>query len=119
MKLTDEIVAKALGWKRVYDGNTHVQTRTGLKMVRVYDWQHPDYPHPGEGWGVKPYTTSLDAIVGEIEARGLDYTVSNTKQANVHKAKRAFALVKDDAAQGDTAQLALCAALLAYLKENP
>ena len=95
-RLSDEIVAKALGWHYEF-------------------WGCPGLPE---------WTTSLDAIVVEIEARGLRWSISRqmnhgdgfvaqvfSKETHPHEKFSTSPLSK-------TAPLALCAALLAYLKTD-
>lgn len=91
--LTDEKVAKALGLK------------AGKKTYK-----------PGKFLAWKPlpkWTTSLDAIVAEIEALGLEWETGGSKNRHPHNS-----IVEHHIADGETAPLALCAALLAYLKEH-
>lgn len=112
MKMTDESVAKALGWKSQ-------RQRTVLRWWKPGEDQSFD-----ASYGLPRFTTSLDAIVAEIEARGLQWEAHNTMigkgQAWAAVAKEGYwddTKTKD--IEADTAPLALCAALLAYLKEKP
>lgn len=104
-KLTDEAVAKKLGWKR---GEIYA-TILGQSM---YEWISPE----GRGNGNVPsFTTSLDAIVGEIEARGLDwagYTFVDGFCAEVSGDKMR------SEEMDTTTPLALCRALIAYLESK-
>ncbi len=91
---------KDLGWTDYSTFNVHK------------GWKRPDGKVDKEG---ATFTTSLDAIVGEIRRRELNYSVSQ-------RSKEATAAIghidncKYEAAP--TAPLALCAALMAYLKES-
>jgi hypothetical protein len=104
-KLTDQQVAKALGWKPYHPRHKHNEQYWGNGLYG---------DRSRENYGPPAFTTSLDAIVGEIEARGLDGYVLNrgvkTWQAFFHGKK-----IYD----ANTAPLALCAALLAFIKEKP
>lgn len=110
-KLTDEQVAIELGWKW--------QARMPARKF----WKAPQAsPHHSRDYWPPSYTTSLDAIVAEIEARGLVWYV---ERFFVPPSKYYFqAIVEKQGAprlpqSADTAPLALCEALLAYLKEKP
>lgn len=86
MKLTDEVVAKALGYQF---GN------------------------------LQPFTTSLDSIVEEIEARGLWWDVQGAQDNMPSKSSQYWAYVHTNKEHiGATAPLALCAALLQFIKES-
>lgn len=104
MKLTDESVAKALGWKRYPNIGTGGDLWSNEAGERVWD----DYTPPR-------FTTSLDAIVAEIEARGLHWERRRfiTGTSVVVGNAKAERLVLEE----DSTASALCAALLAYLKE--
>lgn len=115
MKLTDEKVAKALGY--------FVTTKGGVPAIckRTADnkWDR------GSSLRLPAFTTSLDAIVAEIEVRGLAWRVygSRPNAANVRQygAWIPFDDGSGNHANGDDATdaAALCQALLAYLKEKP
>lgn len=94
-KLTDESVAKALGW-------------LSLKGYPKWQMRAPD----GEIRNCPNFTTSLDAIVAEIEARGLDWCLSENFSDSCG------ASVELSSAKEKTPALALCAALMAYLKKG-
>ncbi len=68
MKLTDEKVAKALGWKK----KRH-RSNSGARWF--VDWFKGER-FECSGDDLPAFTTSLDAIVGEIEARGLAFMLS-------------------------------------------
>ncbi len=99
MKLTDESVAKALGWKRVKG-----------TVKGFWAWEGPDGVRHSAPWH---FTTSLDAIVAEIKSRKLqwDYNDDERQQAYVYKHGNGCE------GKGSCPAEALCAALLAYLKE--
>lgn len=104
-RLTDEQVAKALGWVCKYP---HRLNNAGWRK-------------PGDvGLHRLPFfTTSLDAIVAEVEARGLKWAVANLDQKRKPLAWVRKFHSNQAEARSLTPALALCAALLAYLKENP
>ena len=89
--MSDESVAKALGWRRRRDWKNA--------------WVKPSGKRPGFAHTkVPPYTTSLDAIVAETEARG--------------KNCKSWCLRWIEEEMLDPWHpLACCQALLAYLKE--
>ena len=99
-KLTNKSVAKALGFKQ------------GPKDMGARWWRGnaDTLDH------APAFTTSLDAIVAEIEARGLPYTLDHNGMkywgACVGEQK-----LPDKASA--SAPLALCAALIAYLEAQP
>lgn len=106
MKLTDEKVAQALGWFKMRQGNAYGwgSVNTGMELHKT----------------VPAFTTSLDAIVAEIEARGLGWRM----EAEIFDEKVFDASVVDlgtgleyKGINKTTASLALCDALLKYLKE--
>ena len=114
MKLTDAKVAKALGWKRY---------RTPTKKMC---WKKPPFRWHTHFWIEKlpAFTTSLEIIVGEIEAhqpqkgyRGWDvkFCVPGSR-CEREPFYRASVFSRPDF-EASTAPLALCSALLAYLKE--
>lgn len=92
MKLTDESVAKALGkWGGHWDSK----------------------------FTCPAFTTSLDAITAEIEARKLEWYVS--RRWNIKKefgGYNAFVELDETQRTADHPAEALCLALLAYLKET-
>jgi hypothetical protein len=99
--MTDKKVAKALGW------NHRVSARTGAGW-----WQDPE----GRDRELRPFTTSLDCIVAEIQARGLKFYLESAPtpkgQPQMYDARvERYAVTYQ---QG--APLALCAALLKYLE---
>ncbi len=104
MKLTDEKVAKALGWK-LLDSKGHLWKMDGVR---------------GSRHGVPKYTTDLNFIVAEVENKPkmrweLHRLSTTTYTASVWEQGKRFTPYQ----QAPTAPLALCAALLAYLKEHP
>ncbi len=120
-ELTNEDVAKALGWNLCAIGNPMTDGWTDEKGQEV------DTPSSYQ------WTTSLDAITGEIERRGLAWKTFRWrvdgdmwKRGDVEEwwyqgeVKDVFPkrpqLSKHD--QADTAPLALCKALISYLEEN-
>lgn len=118
MKITNESMAKALGWKRSLP-------RDRPRGVWV------DIKGNFKTCSDKPFTTSLDAIVWEIEARGLKWT-HNGPYLNVRGERKIHCVEIYETCdtenpkhrevktfRADTAPLALCAALLAFLKEKP
>lgn len=102
MKLTNASVAKALGY-RMTRGGQHT----------IFSWWTPT----GMQCQLPAFTTSLDAIVGEIEARGLTYELEayndsvNGPRARVGRKTVVWQVWK-------TAPLALCQALLEFLKSE-
>lgn len=102
MKLTDEKVAKALGW--TYDGTWS------------YPWKRPTTTQ--RQFRPPHFTTSLDAIVAEVEARGLEWGVCNGGSTGGTAAVGKPGAPLPSNALGETPALALCAALLAFLKET-
>jgi len=109
MKLTNETVAKALGWKL-----THRQTKAAC------GWTSPSGELSyGTSSSWPKWTTSLDAIVAEIEARKLRWTVHNSiGPYYAFVGKWGSGDMRQMNAPHATAPLALCAALLAYLKST-
>jgi hypothetical protein len=104
-KLTDEIMAKALGWE-----SKRIGRKRSWRRNQDFSWTIGEPP--------PPFTTSLDAIVAEIDARNLWFkleSVTSGRKDCFHEA----CVYKDTGYRGDTAPLALCHALLAYLKEKP
>lgn len=125
MKLTDAQVAKALGYEwRLSKWCEHEKAskncggcgcwwdkETGLSSMKNGITYHRKDALPD-------WTTSLDAIVAEIEARGLHWYVGPflpEYRAQILKYEGAE-LVSQLTREAATAPLALCAALLAYLK---
>ena len=115
-KLTNEIVAKALGWKNL--GSRKIGSV--IKPITHKGWWYPNgdffsYATP------PPFTTSLDAIVAEIEAREVTWLVENGLGIEGDGGPHYYAEVQGNhcSARADTAPLALCQALLSYLKEKP
>ncbi len=104
MKLTDEGMARALGYT--------VRAEGAIKRVNAK--RGVDY---GALKRLPKFTTDLNVVTAEIEERGGIWDVemdSSLKRgyfcAQIQHAPAQFA---------KTAPLALCAALLAYLKEHP
>lgn len=109
-KLTDEDVAKALGWK--YEGAGKGNPPVWWKGVP------PELAH--RGIKPPPFTTSLDSIVAEIEARQLGWGVMFANSNSLYEGQVESLIIGGPRTQGGgiTAPLALCHALLAYLKET-
>lgn len=109
-KLTDAIVAKALGFKPE-PGNP----KWLMNPARPRDefFTHiTDLPH---------FTTSLDAIVAEIEMRRLWWLVSHSEPNRgdfYAQVEGKLVGTPRGLANAKTAPLALCASLLAYLKDH-
>lgn len=116
-KLTDEAVARALGWKRVL-------VCCGHTTEKKFHWAHPSWKKDGDWLGtIPPFTTSLDAIVAEVETRRLRWACEGFPDNDGFFAwvqgKRSEREIRDGQFyRGGTAPLALCTALLAYLKEG-
>lgn len=108
-KLSDEKVAKALGWVEVRERKT---SSGGMSLKGL----HPKWLGKTP-YNVPAYTTDLNAIVTEVECRDLDWLVQTSYGEDVGKASRFFAEVENaqNPGFGRTPALALCAALLAYL----
>lgn len=105
-ELTDETVALALGWTKHHD-----EAWDGLRWFGPNENGNNCWHH-----GTPPFTTSLDAIVGEIERRGLFTGTELRPRKNASVRWRCH--VGDFVHSAPTAPLALCAALLAYLEEK-
>ena len=112
--LTDEGMAKVLGWIRVAERRTaHGRVRLSGIDPRLIG-KTP--------YNVPAFTTSLDAITAEIEAMGLWWKVGS--RIVVGSDKTYWASVRSIGAEkaievtDSTAPLALCAALRDYLKKN-
>jgi hypothetical protein len=110
MKLTDAQVAKALGWKK---GKSPLNAKVPV-------WTESQ--GGGYCFELPAWTTSLNAIVGEIEARELKFMIGPCIKsgywARVRDEVVSIGSGNDAKKPGLTAPLALCAALLAYLKEQ-
>lgn len=104
MKLTDEKVARAIGWFKMRQGKAYGwgSVNTGMELHKT----------------VPAFTTSLDAIVAEIEARGLRWQMTAETAKGWAEAYVGRYLSSAQTAKEKTPALALCAALLAYLKET-
>lgn len=127
MKITDESMAKTLGWKWEAKGRLYNYPKgaDGKILIKEYACRHYGVFKKGEKHLHKEFlpkwTTSLDAIVAEIEARELEFIVQSqlTSRGNF----TAWVCGGDENSEGkweydETAPLALCAALLGYLREN-
>lgn len=114
-KLTDENVAKALGW---YQMQTTGFITTVWKTPNVAARKrHPDASIHNR---LPAFTTSLDAIVAEIEARGLVWTIYMMNGSKDYRAEVDTILGHPNNQYfANTAPLALCAALLSYLAAKP
>ena len=110
MKLTKETVAKALGWKISRPGEYFHHHGYRFRVKDPF----------GAGVNYIPdFTTSLEAIVAEIEARGLYWAVERLSLKQGRFKATVDLTPKYDSACEKTAPLALCAALLSYLKSEP
>jgi len=99
-RLSDESVANALGWTR------HPNIATGGDF-----WVDSKGERTSDDYSPPRFTVSLDAIVAELDRLHFNYSLHV-------KGLVVFATVNTTPyTQADTAPLALCAALLAYLKE--
>ncbi len=116
MKLTGEKVAKALGWKKVIP--------PGSPYLR---WVRPgNHPKDAQALGDGPmHTTNLSLVIWEVERRKLAWRL---ERAEHYKGVPAIYHANVDKMLGghmwphphqDSPAKALCAALLAYLKEKP
>ena len=121
MKLTDAQVAKVLhfqecGWK--LGKRARCRSKKGHCDIPVDRYHSRKLPS---------FTTSLDLIVAEIEVRGLWYELTGWNGAKPPlylavinaRGKGCSDLSGAKFDIGPTAPLALCAALLAYLKVTP
>jgi hypothetical protein len=118
MKLTDESVAKALGYAVL--PQTGQRKHCGFKILHQRQTESGPV-HEGHPRKLPAYTTSLDAIVAEIEARGLVYQIANyggSCRAAVGVDGNFLETCRQGEAKPSQPALALCAALLTYLKEN-
>ena len=104
MKITDESMAKAFGWKR------HLTVIAGHRVTVIERGEERQSFAPA-------YTSSLDAIVAEIEARGMGWNCSSDDS---EERKGCWAQIGGHPSHhfAKTAPLALCAATLAYLKDK-
>lgn len=123
-KLTDADVARALGWTQIEDRYwCLVQHPEGLSGKHILFRELPKNREPGYCIDfLPPFTTSLDAIVAEVEDRStvygdwhLDRCTPGERTGNPRFYK---ARVGEFEARADTAPLALCHALLAYLEDT-
>jgi len=110
MKITDESMAKAFGWVRVEWRKT---AHGAMRLSGIDPKLKGKTPY-----NVPEFTTSLDAITGEIEARGLSWTIS-TDDSGERNGYWAQVGGIDSQQFAATAPLALCAATLAYFKVKP
>ena len=105
-RLPDASVATALGWKRGsgrgYDGGTWHPTKRGPNCARRT---------------LPAFTTSLDAITREIEARGLDWLVQTDDSGEGH-GYFAEIVNANTTSTGKTAALALATALVEFLERR-
>lgn len=109
MKLNDEAVARSLGW-------THKEPCSGKRCL----WSPPPAPKGlNEPRKLPAFTTSLDAIVAEIEARELLPALMKWPSGKWTACLYKKSVRVSDDHWDKAAPLALCAALLAYLKEQP
>ncbi len=125
-KLTDEKVAKALGWRKIVQRDPGKRGKVyiwrliefkdnGRKGEAVYKFREC-YPKGVYGPPVHPrYTTSLDAIVAEIEARNMGWSAHRVLAFGPRACEAQVGAYK---VYGHTPALALCAALLQFLKDQ-
>ena len=103
-RLTDASVAEALGWKlgsgRGYDGGTWHPPKRGPNCARRT---------------LPAFTTSLDAITREIEARGLSYFVATNYASKT--ANKFYGQIEEcnPVSNAPTPALALATALVEFL----
>ncbi len=107
-KLTDEVVAKALGWRsldpKAKDQRNHYWvSKRGLDGTQIL--------------GVPTFTTNLEVIMAAIVEQKLFGRVETVWGA-MSSLLYFHAQVAGHEAKGPTAALALCTALLAYFKER-
>ena len=109
--VTDAQVAKALGWRIV----TWRGEQYGVAPGKKFSIRQKE--RPSTGWWPH-YTTDLSTIVAEVEGRGIVWQVgySGYSPGNYYATLWRNG---DVDAKAPTAPLALCRALLAYLKERP
>ncbi len=116
MKLTNINMARALGWTWEKVGQGKDKPVLTLRRKPGVDIKFRDFDK------LPNWTESLDAIVAEIEARELPWKLDARDTpfvAQVFAADfKGFADTRFSTARGDTAARALCAALLAYLKDS-
>lgn len=116
MKLTDKTVAKALGWTEVRYRSTSHRGSPSLRGLKPGGSKTPK--------GIPAFTTSIDAIVAEIEARGLWHGYMAPPNMMLERGYSGTVAARTEGpnyaktAYAKTPALALCAALLAYLKET-
>lgn len=109
MKLTDEAIARALGWTCGRDAVGHHCFPESLKGHQNINCRKE----------CPAFTTSLDAIVAEIEARELTWEAGHYGHGFYARVQGGIGKLGSWVNKEKTAPLALCAALLAYLKEQP
>ncbi len=111
MNLTDAKVARALGWTR--------KKAHSFGSRPNMAWLSPEGMFNGQE--IPSYTTSFEVVIAVLASRHLSYTI---KQISVLPADaQVFDLVTAGVSnakvyRAKTAPLALCEALLAYLKEK-
>lgn len=106
MKLTDEVVAMALGWTAMPIDGREVFFPPKKQAKK---WARYLYAYPA-------FTTSLDTIVAEIEARRLPWNVAGPWK--ITGMDYCASVNHSDLHRDKTAPLALCAALLQYIKSE-
>ncbi len=115
--MTNEEVAKALGYA--------LEEHPDFKQLGIV-WCKQNAESPNKPfYEILPgWTTSLDAIVGEIERRKFVWSIwkdaNDTYSAGIKKQKKAQRIWASEWSGRDqpTAPLALCKALISYLEEN-
>ena len=113
MRITNEIMAQALGWKFV-EGHK-VKDKTHYCVFCDNRWKPP---RPDMNETLPAYTTDLNAIVGAIEEKGLIWHVGKGTEAATASVTLPVSVSPNYYAEAKTAPLALSLALYAYLKES-
>lgn len=126
-KLTDEILAKALGWhiekkERYKGGWINFWAKPGHKKAELYceDKRSPQYPFPPN------FVSAIEVIIEEINRRKLYYLLLKNPykkecSAVVQNEKSTIGFGEHGISSGhiydETEALALCGALLTYLEK--
>ena len=110
--MSDEVMAKKLGWRKL----------KSPMNPKVPCW-HPTPGHQGKDYyfELPRFTKSLDAIVAEIEARGLHWGVTIWNNGKGYSATCLRPVDEGGTCMGSrasTAPLALCHALCQYLSDT-
>lgn len=116
-ELTDEEVALALGleYKLVLDPTAD----KGDEEAFCQNWWVDKKTQEHIYFSLPAFTTSLDAIVGEIERQGLMWEVKRTMRCKYSAQLRdPYVLPSPNLERADTAPLALCKALVEYMRKK-